>query len=119
MIRGMRRLLLPLVIPLVVAALAPAARAQSQNKAAAEAAFQKARQLKDAGQVEEACTEFRRSQDLDPQLGTQYNLALCFEELGRLASAWAEYKELAALDTNKKRKADSAIGSFRRAIGRR
>jgi serine/threonine-protein kinase len=44
---------------------------------------------------------------LDAQFGTQYNLALCYEKVGRLASAWGELTELAAKDPNAARKADS------------
>ncbi|MBE7454198.1 MAG: 2-oxo acid dehydrogenase subunit E2 [Kofleriaceae bacterium] len=44
---------------------------------------------------------------LDPQFGTQYNLALCYDKLGRRASAWGELNELAARDTNPARRADA------------
>jgi hypothetical protein len=81
--------------------------AHAQNKAAAAAAFDKGKALMDAGKPEEACPEFERSQELDPQFGTQYNLALCYQELGRLASAYGEFDELAGKDTNVKRKKKS------------
>ena len=103
----MRRGFLWVVIVVAAVALPAAALAQSENKAAADAAFKRGKKLIDEGKVEEACTEFKRSQELDPQFGTQYNLALCYEELGRLASAYGEYVELSARDTNKRRKADS------------
>ena len=92
----------------VVAILCVSAVAHAQsNKAAAAAAFDHAKELQTAGKIEEACGEFARSQQLDPQLGTQYNLALCYEKLGKLASAYVELDELAARDTNAKRKADA------------
>ena len=89
-------------------AAAPAAHAQNQNKAAAETAFRKGKQLIAAGKVADACAAFEQSQKLDAQLGTQYNLALCYQRLGKLASAWINFSELAARDTNSGRKADSA-----------
>jgi len=94
----------------VIGLLAGVARAQTgaEAKAAADAAFDKGKQLQDAGHCDQAIEQFAKSQELDPQLGTQYNLALCYQEVGRLASAWAEFNELAAKDTNKKRKADAA-----------
>jgi hypothetical protein len=95
-----------ILVVVLVAAFVGGAAAQS-NKAAAAAAFDHAKELQTAGKIEEACAEFARSQQLDPQLGTQYNLALCYEKLGKLASAYVEFDELAAKDTNAKRKADS------------
>lgn len=87
--------------------IAPAIRAQPA-KGAAEAAFQKGKQLMTAGDLEAACEAFAQSETLDPQLGTQYNLALCYEQIGKIASAWLAFSEVAAKDTNVKRKADSA-----------
>ena len=94
---------------LVVAAILVAgtsAYAQSQKTAAAFA-FKKGKELMNAGKVAEACDAFEQSEKLDPQLGTQYNLARCFEQQGRLASAWINYTELAAKDTNAGRRADA------------
>jgi hypothetical protein len=85
-----------------------AAHAQSQSKAAAETAFRRGKELIAAGKVADACASFEQSQKLDPQLGTQYNLALCYERLGKLASAWVTFSELAARDSNAGRKADSS-----------
>ena len=42
----------------------------------------------------EACSRFQRSQDLDPGLGTELNLASCWQQLGRNASAWALFREV-------------------------
>jgi len=77
------------------------------DKAAGEAAFLQAKDLMKAGKVAEACSAFEKSQAADPQLGTEYNLATCYEKLGRLASAWTEFRELAQRDSNAGRKADS------------
>ena len=78
------------------------------KKTAAEAAFRQGKDQIAAGQVPEACESFRKSQELDPQLGTQYNLGLCYEKLGRTASAWSLYSQLAETDSNKGRRADAA-----------
>lgn len=79
-----------------------------QRKTAAEAAFLQGKDQLAAGATAEACESFQKSFDLDPQLGAQYNLGLCYEKLGRLASAWGIYSELASTDTNKGRRADAA-----------
>ena len=78
------------------------------QKAEATAAFQHGQQLKKDGQIAEACAAFELSMKLDAQRGTQYNLALCYLELGRTASAWAELNELANVDTNAARRDDAA-----------
>lgn len=73
------------------------ARAQTvENKAAAEALFDEARRLLKEGNYAQACPKFRDSQELDPGVGTLLNLALCYKQAGRLASAWGTYREAAA-----------------------
>jgi hypothetical protein len=88
--------------------LAAGGVAHAQNRPAAEAAFRKGKDLLAAGKIADACASFEQSQKLDPQLGTEYNLALCNERLGKLASAWAAFSELSARDSNPRRKADAA-----------
>lgn len=45
----------------------------------------------------EACEKFESSQSLDPAVGTLMNLADCNERITRTASAWAQFREAAAL----------------------
>lgn len=66
-------------------------------KAAAEQLFDQGRALMKEGKAAEACPKFEASLELDPALGTLLNLAHCYEETGRLASAWARYRELGNL----------------------
>lgn len=70
--------------------------ASAARVAQAEAAFDEGRALLQRGRVREACTRLEESQRLDPGLGTQLNLADCYERLGRLASAHALFVEVAA-----------------------
>jgi hypothetical protein len=67
------------------------------NKAAAEALFNEGRSLMAAGRYADAIGKLEASQDLDPGLGTLLNLAECYERVGRSATAWAQYKEIASL----------------------
>ncbi|HEY3500035.1 MAG TPA: tetratricopeptide repeat protein [Polyangiaceae bacterium] len=79
---------------LLVLTLARAARADSgSNKAAAEALFSEGRALVAKGRCDEAIPKFQASQRLDPGVGTSLNLAECYEQTGKTASAWAEYRE--------------------------
>jgi hypothetical protein len=82
--------------------------AAADNAAGAEAAFQRGRALLKQGKYQEACEAFERSQKLDPQIGTRYNLALCWEKIGKLASAWTAFREVAQRDTNKTRRDQAA-----------
>lgn len=73
-----------------------AAQTSAESKAAAEALFDEGRRLLDAGQIAEACSKLEQSDRLDPAVGTQLNLAVCYERAGRTASAWATYRRAAA-----------------------
>jgi hypothetical protein len=64
--------------------------------AKAEAAFEEGRALLQQGRLSEACSKLEQSQQLDPGLGTQLNLADCYERSGRFASAHALFVEVAA-----------------------
>jgi hypothetical protein len=66
--------------------------ANADNVAQAEALFNAARTLRDAGDYTAACPKFEASMKLDGQLGTLINIADCYEKLGKWATAWARYK---------------------------
>jgi len=75
----------------------PPARAQENSQAlAARALFDEARRLISAGQFAAACPKLEESQRLRAGIGTQFNLAECYEKLGRHASAWSLYLRVAA-----------------------
>jgi serine/threonine-protein kinase len=65
----------------------------AQQKAAAEALFDEGRQLLGQGQYETACRRFEQSQAVDPGVGTLLYLGDCYERSGKLASAWAIFRE--------------------------
>lgn len=69
---------------------------QADQKAAAQALFERGRQLLEQGHSSEACPKFAESLRLDPGIGTMLWLADCYESNDRIASAWAVFKEAAA-----------------------
>jgi hypothetical protein len=85
----------------LLAAVSASAHAQSPT---ATALFKEGRELARTGKHAEACAKFRKSQELDPQLGTLFNIAQCSEKVGKLATALAAYREVIAKDTNPERK---------------
>jgi hypothetical protein len=103
----LRALVGTVALALALIAATPLAHAQSA-KAAAESAFRQGKALMASGDLPAACTAFEESEKLDHQLGTQYNLARCYEQLGKLTSAWINFSEVAAKDVRGGRKDDSA-----------
>jgi hypothetical protein len=75
---------------------ADAGEKSAADVAAAQALFERARALLAEQRPQEACPLFEESQRLDAGLGTQYNLATCYEAVGRFASAYTLFLEVAA-----------------------
>jgi hypothetical protein len=97
------------MIACAICAAGGAAQAQTATtSAAATVQFDKGRSLFKAGKFAEACAAFEQSQKLEAAFGTLYNLAGCYMKIGKLASAWVAYRELAQRDSKAARKADSA-----------
>src|SRR5689334_19506 len=66
------------------------------SAAVAEVLFNEARALADKGDFAAACPKFEESQKVDPGMGTLYRLGDCYEHLGRTASAWAAFRDVAS-----------------------
>ena len=72
------------------------AQASADQKAAAEALFDKGLQFMKQGEYAQACPYLEQSNAVERGIGTMLYLADCYERLGRTASAWAMFREAAS-----------------------
>jgi hypothetical protein len=93
----------------------PARADEKSDKAAAEALYQLAQQLMSAGDFENACPKLDASNALDPGVGTLLLLGDCQEKLGKLASAWAAFREAAQLATSRNDSERARVAEIRAA----
>lgn len=100
----LRRIVGPLV---VVACLCGGAReATAQSSGVAQSLFEEGVRLMREKKYAEACPKLAESHKLEPGGGTIFNLALCLEQEGKLASAYVAFDEAlgrAKKDNNKQR----------------
>ena len=71
--------------------------ALANNSAAAEALFDQGKEKMKAGDLEQACQSFEKSQRLEPSVGTLLNLGECQVKRGKTASAWSTFKQASSL----------------------
>lgn len=96
-----RRLATALAIGFASLSLAPPRAALAQPspdaRAAAAALFEDGKKLMAEGKHAEACPKLAESQRIDPGMGTLFNLAVCYEQTNRTASAWVGFRDVAAM----------------------
>jgi hypothetical protein len=74
-----------------------AGHARADKITDAEELFRRGKSLMAEKKDREACPLFEESHRLDPQMGTLLNLAICHENVGRIASAWGEFRAVEQL----------------------
>jgi hypothetical protein len=85
----------PLLV--VLALFIPAAASAETSAATAHSLFLEARAAMEKGDYEAACPKLEESMRLDPAVGTQLNMADCYERVGKVGSAWAGFLDAASM----------------------
>jgi hypothetical protein len=89
-----RRSLASLALVLSALAARPVA---ADDRATAQQLFAQGKALLAKGKVAEACAKFQGAAELSQTHGVRLNLAACWNQLGKTASAWAMYDEALTL----------------------
>ncbi len=87
-----------LAFPLLIVVATPRtahAQPSSDRMATATSLFETGQALVQEGKVADACAKFEESYRLVSANGTLINLADCYERMGRTASAWLKFREVA------------------------
>jgi hypothetical protein len=102
--------------PLDPAAPAPALARPPAAPAAADPdkLFAEAMNLIAQEKFDEAIPKLEEAQRIDPGIGTQFNLAICYAKTGRLALAWKNFRqvEILAGAAGRKERAEAARGKL-------
>ncbi len=90
----------PLILGLATGSIPRVSSADTQPSAAdaatARTLFDQAKKLMEKGEYAEACPKLEEGVRLNPGIGMRFNLAVCWEHIGRTASAWSLYLDVAA-----------------------
>jgi tetratricopeptide (TPR) repeat protein len=76
--------------------------AAADNAAKADALFNKGKKLQNEKRFSDACPTFEEVDKLDPGIGAKLNVAKCYEEWGRLATAYSWYEQALAMAVSTK-----------------
>jgi hypothetical protein len=85
----------PFVVALFL--LLPVAASAETSAATAHSLFLEARAAMEKGDYDTACPKLEESMRLDPAVGTQLNMADCYERVGKVGSAWAGFLDAASM----------------------
>ncbi len=94
-------------------ASADTANEEGTDRSAAVVLFRQGRELMLQKRYRKACRKFEESLRLLRGAGTQLNLAQCYEQIGKLASAWTHYLEVLAVAKRQGRRDREKLASAR------
>jgi hypothetical protein len=116
----MRKGFAALLVAVALVSASVPSHAQPSEKKRAETLFIEARKAMDASRFAEACPKLEESWRLDPATGTSFNLALCYEKLGRLHTAvtWYERGRDAAQTAKQQKRVDFANAEIGKLVPR-
>ena len=77
---------------IMIVAVGAADVAHADNKDKAESLFKQGKKLMGEKRYADACEAFEKSYKLDPGLGTQLNIAKCYEDWGKIGRAYLAYQ---------------------------
>lgn len=97
LLTGLRKVLQVRRIGFALVLSLSASTSFAQHPETAESLFREAREDMKRGEPQQACPKFEQSYRLAPAIGTLLNLALCEEQLGRIATAWKKLHEFVAM----------------------
>jgi len=89
------------------------AQTSAADKAAAEALFDQGVRLMKQNSFADACPKLEESERIDPAVGTLLYLGECYERVGKVASAWATFREAASLATTSNQADRARVASGR------
>jgi len=92
-----------ILVSAIAISIATSAAAQS-SAAIAEGLFRDGKKLLEQKKYAEACPKFEESARLDPSSGVELALGICYEGLGKTASAWGAYESAISLARRDNRK---------------
>jgi hypothetical protein len=85
------------ILALACLVAGPAQADEANGAERADKLFSEANALVERGDYAAACPKFAESQRLEPALGTQFNLALCYERTGKPAAAYRAFRAVERL----------------------
>jgi hypothetical protein len=97
-------------VALVAGAIAFSTPALADDTVDPDKLFAEGSALLEQNRCTEALPKLERAQKLDPGIGTQFNIAVCLQQLGRLGSAWRNFIEVEKLSraSGKKQREEAA-----------
>jgi hypothetical protein len=87
------------LLAIALCCLASTAHADKSRAERADELFKTGKKLLAQRKYPEACTAFEESDRIDPSIGAKLNVARCYQDWGKLATAWRWYRDAEQMAT--------------------